>query len=654
MPLTMKILRFQSRIVYSHFFQFWLAIVVTTMVLLINTLSVAQTPTEVASIALKKLSIEDLMNVEVTSVSKRPEKLTEVPSAIQVISHEDIHRSGATTLPDALRLATNLQVAQLNSHAWIISARGFNGVFSNKLLVMIDGRTVYSPLFAGVFWDAQSILLEDVDRIEVISGPGGALWGVNAVNGVINIITKSPTDTKGLYASQAMGTFLNRHGSMRYGGNLGQKVSYRIFAQFNERDNTFENDSNDVATSDRWNYTQTGFALNWEASEKDGVAVQGNVYSGTERTKPSKSTFDGQNLLARWKHIFSEESELTFQAYYDRAWRQDIPSTISDELDTYDLELQHRFSFLKNHTVIWGFGYRLMKDKSQHSTDFVGFLPGNKTMPLFSAFIQDEIQVSNFKFILGSKVQHNVYSDFELLPNFRVAWTPQTFQTVWGAISRAVRAPSRIDVDYFLPTYQVGPGIPNVAGGPNFVSEKLISYELGYRVQPRSSLLVSVAAFYNEYDDVYTVEALSDGVTYQIQNGAHGNSKGLEFCGVYQISQKHKLRGGYTYFKKDLKNKTGHNFHPAQLADLGRDAQDQLFLQSINNLPGHFNIDLHMRYVSKIPGFIPDYFTFDTRVAWLFKQLELSVVGQNLWEKRHREYRAYLPRSVYVQMTCRF
>jgi iron complex outermembrane receptor protein len=616
---------------------------------------VAQEKSPVSTSELKKLSVEELMNVEVTSVSKRAERLTEVASAIQVISQEDIRRSAATSLPEALRLASNLQVAQLNSYAWIISARGFNGVFSNKLLVMVDGRTVYSPLFAGVFWDAQSVLLEDIERIEVISGPGGTLWGANAVNGVINIITKHAVATQNLYVSTAAGSIFRRHYAMRYGGTIGSKFSYRVFAQHNNRDNMFINDSTD--SPDKWYYSQAGFQVDWDISETDKLMVQSNFYLGTEKTFPAKSTFDGQNALGRWSHSFSDKTELVLQAYYDRSWRRDIPSTISDELDTYDLDLQHRFPVRTRHTILWGGGYRLMKDKSQHSTGFVGFVPEKRDMHLFSGFIQDEIEIvpDKIKLTLGTKLQHNVFSGFDVQPSVRAAWTPVKSQTLWGAVSRAVRAPSRIDVDYHLPTYEVPPGSLNVDGGPNFISEKVIAYELGYRVQPLSSMSFSLAAFYNEYDDIYTVEALPppDNFTFQIQNGAKGYSYGLELSGAYQIADVFRLRGGYTYFVKELENKPGHTFNPVQLADLGHDAQDQCSLQSIWNLPLNFQLDITARYISRLPDFMPDYFNFDTRLAWVYNKWELSLVGQNLFEERHREYSVQIPRSIYVKITCR-
>src|SRR5690606_3373454 len=300
---------------------------------------------------LKKMSLEELMGLEVTTVSKKSEKLTKAASAIQVITHEDIKRSGATNLPELLRLVTNLQVTQLNSYAHIISSRGFNAAFSNKLLVMIDGRTVYSPLFAGVFWDAQQVILEDIEQIEVVSGPGGTLWGANAVNGVINIITKNSKETQGLLASLSVGSYLRNSGTLRYGGKISPNLSYRIYAQHNTRDHTFLPDG--MEASDKWRISNGGFRMDWTPSPKNDITLQGNSYRGKQETPQNPSFWDGQNILGRWTHALSQNSGLMIQAYFDRTWRRDIPSTIDNELFTYDLEIQHNFALGKSHRILW-------------------------------------------------------------------------------------------------------------------------------------------------------------------------------------------------------------------------------------------------------------------------------------------------------------
>lgn len=613
----------------------------------------AYTQEEVLADTLKKLSLEELFNVEVTSVSRRQEKLSEVASAIQVITREDIRRSAATSIPEALRLATNLQTAQINSNAWIIGARGFNSAFPNKLLVMIDGRTVYSPLFAGVFWDALSVVLEDIERIEVISGPGGTLWGANAVNGVINIITKKASDSQGLYAAVAAGSYMRDHEVIRYGGKIGDNLSYRIYAQHHHRKNTYMPTNEDQDYTDDWYLAQTGFRLDWNASEKDNVMVQGNYYDGKQYTAVEPSYVDGQNILALWSHNFSETSELIVQAYFDRTWRRDTPSTFSDQLYTTDLDFQHGFSIGKRNRFLWGGGYRRMDNHILHATIFAGFLPPRRSMDLYSAFVQDEIELvpEALQFTIGTKLQHNFFSGFEIQPSARLAWTPNQHHTVWSAVSRAVRAPSRIDSDLFYPTFEVPPGTPHVAGGPDFVSEKVIAYELGYRFTPVGNFSVSVASFYNVYDDLYTVEAQEDGTTYQTENGARGTSYGLELSGTWQLLPRWRIRGGYTFFRKDLETKPGHTYN---VAALGYDAQDHGLIQSMLNLPWNLQFDFTTRYVGPLDDYQPDYFSADARLAWVTKNIEISLNGQNLWEEKHTEFIYVIPRSVYGKVVVRF
>ncbi|HET6568641.1 MAG TPA: TonB-dependent receptor plug domain-containing protein [Rhodothermales bacterium] len=600
---------------------------------------------------LKTMSIEELMNIEVTSVSKRPEKLSEAASAIQVITQEEIHRSGATNLAEALQLAPNLQVAQLNSYAWIISTRGFNALFSNKLLAMIDGRTIYTPLFAGVSWDVQNVLLDDIDRIEVVSGPGGSLWGANAVNGVINVVTKHSADTQGLYASAAVGSFLQDQAAVRYGGHVGEKLSYRIFAQRFDRNNTVVPGGED--NSDDWHLTQGGFRMDWLPSGADAVMLEGNLYGGSEETSPRPSAMNGGYVLGSWSRTFSPASAMQVQLYVDHTWRRDVPSTLTDELTTYDLDFQHRFPVGGRNNILWGAGYRLMDSDVRNSTEFVGFVPMSRTMHLFSGFVQDEIALvqDQLKLTVGTKLEHNVFSGFEVQPSTRLAWTPDGRQTIWSAVSRAIRAPSRIDVDYHIPAHPVEPGTPNVNGGPNFGSENVVAYEAGYRVQPTSLLALSLAVFYNRYDDLYSVEALPGTMTYEIQNGSEGETWGAELSGSYQPARWWRLHGGYVYLGKDLRSKPGHAF---DTSILGNDPQHQFLLQSMMDLPGNFQFDVVSHYggVRPVPH-IPGYFTLDARLAWQFKGLELSVVGRNLTKKRHLEYGALIPRNVYGKVTWR-
>lgn len=608
---------------------------------------------------IKKLSIEELITIEVTSVSKHPEKLSEVASAIQVITQEDIHRSGATSLPEALKLAPNLQVARYNSYAWIITARGFGNVFANKLLVLIDGRPVYSPLFAGVYWDAQSVLLEDVERIEVISGPGGTLWGSNAVNGVINIITKKAKDTPGLYLSAAAGNQLHNQFSARYGGKIGSSIDYRVYGQRSDLDPTLN--AGRQNNPDNWNTTQGGFRIGYDAGGPNKVTVQANFEGGKEYSKPGPSSFDEQNGMVQWSHTFSENADLQVLAYYDRTWRRDLPSTFNDQLETYDINFQQHFRIGSHNNLFFGGEYRLMKDNSQNTTTFVGFVPAIRNLQLYNAFLQDEIQLvpDVFKLTIGTKLLNDIYTGYELQPSARLTWMPAHQQTVWAAVSRAVRTPSRIDVDYRIPTYPVSPNTQNVGGGPNFVSEKLLAYELGYRVQPGQHVSLSLATFYNVYDDLYSVEVVPGTKTYLIQNGMEGNSQGVEFSGLYQAKRNWRLRGGYTFFHKFIKDKPGHSFDPTYG---GTDPKHQALVQSMFDLSKYFQLDMTARYVSGRPlsviagvPVVNAYSNLDVRLAWHPGKVEFSLIGQDILNPSHVEF-AYnrIPRSLYAKISYGF
>jgi iron complex outermembrane receptor protein len=384
----------------------------------------------------------------------------------------------------------------------------------------------------------------------------------------------------------------------------------------------------------------------------------GNFYTGAEKTRLAESEIDGQNILGRWTRTYSENSELIIQVYADRTWRKDVPSTISDRLNTFDFDLQHRFAAGKSNSILWGTGYRFMQNEMDHSTPFVGILPDKRDMGLFSWFLQDENVLirDRLRLTIGTKLQHNAFSGWELQPSARLAWTPDSRNTFWGAVSRAVRAPSRIDVDYYLPTYTVPPTSPSVAGGPNFISEKVIAYELGYRLTPKPGFSLSLATFYNYYDDLYSVEALPGTLTYQIQNGGRGSSWGAELSGDYRLTDQWKIRGGYTFFSKDLRNKPGHN---ADYSNLGIDPKHQFVIQSLLSLPGNLQLDLTGRYVDSLPATVsaprtPGYTGIDLRLAWEYKAFEISIVGRNLTKKRHPEItNTQIPRNFYIKATCR-
>ena len=601
---------------------------------------------------LKALSMEQLMALEVTSVSRTAERFAESASAVQVITGEEIRRSGATNLAEALRLATNLQVARLNAYAWIISARGFNSVFANKLLVMIDGRTVYTPLFGGVSWDVQNLLLEDVDRIEVVSGPGGTLWGANAVNGVINIITRSASRTRGVYATASVGTFRRDHAALRYGARIGENLSFRVYGQ------RFSWGETELAAggpaNDAWGLLQGGFRMDWEAPDGGSrLSIQGGLYGGSEETAPAESKMNGQNVLASWTRTFSPESDVRLQAYVDRTWRRDIPSTFTDRLSTADLDFQHRFPLARRHSLLWGAGYRLMGSEVRGSTDFVGFVPEERTLHLLSGFVQDHVRLveDRLELAVGTKIERNAYSGIGIQPSVRLAWMPHENNTVWVGVSRAIRAPSRIDVEYFIPTTPLPPDQQSVAGGPNFESEKLIAYEAGFRLQPDPAIALSVGVFVNRYDDLYSVDPLPETLTYQIQNESVGETWGLEFYSTMQPAGFWRIQGGYTWFGKDLRNRPGSVF-PTEL--LGNDPTHQFLAHSMMDLPANLQFDVVARYGGKRPEpFIADYFSLDARLAWLVRGFEVSVVGRNLLPDDHVEYGSLIPRSMYGRISWR-
>jgi iron complex outermembrane receptor protein len=615
-------------------------------------LAASSAPTPVA---LKKLTLRELMDVEVLSVSRVPSKLSRTAASIQVITRDDIHRSGATTLAEALRLAPNLQIAQANSHDWAITARGFNGAsvatgsIANKLLVMIDGRSVYTPLFGGVFWDAQHVPLDDIDRIEVVSGPGGTLWGANAVNGVINIITRSAEETQGGMVTLAAGSFLDKLGTVRYGGTIGRDFTYRVYGQFFDAGSTTR--ANGADAHDDWNLTQGGVRTDYRKSEADRVTVQGDFYQGDQGI-PSTAFIDGQNLMARWTHVTSPQSDWLLQLYFDRTRRRFPQTTFREELLTADLDFQHRFAAGARNSVLWGAGYRHMWDETRDGGSF-SFRPPKKTMRLFSAFVQDELTTADatLKLTIGAKLEHNGFSGLETQPSARLAWTPPGRQMVWAAASRAVRSPSRLDTDI-----RTGP----TRGNADFAAENVIAYELGYRVTPAESLSLSVAAFHNSYSDIRSINQSSvPPGGFRFANDQEATTSGIELAGAYQPTAWWRLRGGFTHLEEDFRSVSPQvlSFSAAFEA---QDPQSQMMLQSVMDLPRGVQLDVVARHVAELPATllgptIPAYTTADVRVAWSIASWELSAIAQNL-AGDHPEFNSpvlwyEIPRSIQGRLT---
>lgn len=603
-----------------------------------------------SNILLKKMSLEELMNIEVTSVSMRPEKLTEVASAIQVITSEDIRRSSALRLPEALRLASNLQMAQVNSHDWSITARGMSGlptaggILSNKLLVTMDGRSLYSPLFGGVYWDVQNMLLFNVDRIEVVSGPGGTLWGANAVNGIINIVSKSARETQGVYVSTTGGSYLQDRIEMQYGGRIGSKLFYRVYRQRFDQDKTSPTD-----TVNQWNAKQGGFRMDYYPSQKGTYTLQGDFYNGWEKKGSKYATTNGQNILGRYTYAFSDSSDLKIRVYFDRTDRKTpkARTPFNYELNTYDIDIQHRFSIGNRLSILWGGGYRLMQDL----TNSAALSPRNRTMTLFTGFVQEETAIipNKLKLTIGSKFQHNVFTGVEIQPSARLAIMPNANHTIWTAVSRAVRTPSRFDSDIITAT---GVKLTPV----QFKSEKVIAYELGYRVKPMDILSLSIATFYNQYTDLRSLNTSTNpGTPTIIANDQTAASWGIELSGLCQVLDWWRLRAGYSTFKKKTSS-TNSTVLPLSANFEGVDPEYQFTFQSMMNLPKNFSLDLSGRYVSirkSLPPTptSPAYFTFDARLAYQFKHFEISIVGQNLIHTEHNEIGVYtIPRSVYGKL----
>jgi iron complex outermembrane receptor protein len=606
--------------------------------------SAAAATLQQASVSLADMSLEELSNLEITSVSKRAERLSDAPASIFVITAEDIRRSGAISLPEALRLAPNLQVAQVNASAYAISARGFNNAIGNKLLVLIDGRAVYTPLYSGVNWDAQNVMLEDVERIEVISGPGATLWGANAVNGVINVITRTAQNTQGSLVAVGNGK-RSSDGAVRYGGKISDDGYYRVYGMTFSRENTER--TNGTRVADSWSNSQTGFRADWGGGIQ-GFTLQGDAYRGNEEPLPSLAggeTIAGVNLLARWNRQLDDGSTFQLQAYYDYTERESS-ITFDDETHTIDIELQHSLTLAGRHRVVWGGGYRYANDKTtSHFNPLavsLGFalVPAQRTLEWSNLFVQDEIALSpSVNLTLGAKAETNVYTNLEFLPSARIAWKPNSEQLVWSALSRAVRAPARVDSDFrFYLT--VPPGVPAITiikGGPHFQSEVADVFEIGYRAQPTRAVSYSITAFYSEYDKLRSGQP----PPAFIQNMMEGTTYGVEAWGSYQATSAWRLSAGLTTMHEEFKIKPG-STDPDGATDAANDPANTWMLRSTYNLTSQHDVDVTLRHVSPLPNPpVPHYTAVDARFAWRPQtNMELSLTLQNLFAPPHIEFGA--------------
>jgi iron complex outermembrane receptor protein len=630
---------------------------------------------------LTEMSLEALMDIDVTSVSKKSQKLANAAAAVFVITQEDIRRSGVTTIADALRLAPGVQVARLDSNKWAVSIRGFNGRYANKLLVLMDGRSLYTPFFSGVYWEVQDTPLEDIERIEVIRGPGAALWGANAVNGVINITTKQADSTLGGLVSAGGGTRERGFGTARYGLSLGDATDVRLYAKYNNRDNGVDAVGN--ATHDAWNITRGGLRLDSHPTGADQFTLQGDYYDGKldetynlflppafipPTVVDATSGVSGGNIISRWQRTMSEKSSLSLQVYFDHYERQMAIS--AEKRNSFDLEFQHRFALGSFQDVIWGIGYRYSQDEFDDNFT-ASFTPPSRDEHLYSAFLHDEIMLvpERLALILGSRFERKDYTGFEVQPNGRLLWTPTPRQTVWAAVSRAVRTPSRaeqtiryrqgaalVDTGLQPPAPQQIPVVATITGSRDFKSEEVLAYELGYRSEPHPRVSFDIAAFYNVYQHLRT---LSTGplippsasqpfatLPALTSNDMHAHAVGVELSSTWKPYDWWRLQATYSYLNiaAHLDSADPSIFNVTERGNASGDSPHHQFsVRSGFDMGRQVTLDLWLRGVDRLTFVdltsIPGYITLDTRLAWKpLTNLEIALVGQNLLHEHNQEF----------------
>ncbi len=625
------------------------------------------------------LSIEELGQLRVTTVSRRTEPLNRTAASVYVITAEDIRRSGVRSIPEALRLAPGVEVARNSSNEYTISIRGFSSDLSNKLLVLIDGRSVYSPLYAGVFWDVQDTLLADIERIEVVSGPGGTIWGANAVNGVINIITQSASDTLGAYAEVGGGGEERDFGAVRYGFKLGAHSYARAYAKHFERDDS-EAASGEPA-HDNWDMTRGGFAYEWDTGGDD-VNVRADVYTGSESVLtrgdftlgtlpqldlPGTVLVAGRSVTANWRHRLAADADWRVQLWYDNTHRQ-IPGSFDEGRDTFNLAFLHDLRDAGPHDLIWGAELRSTSDELGNSL-FSTFIPASRSDQTLSAFIQDRITLKPDRLYLtvGAKLEHNDYTGFEDEPNVRVNWQPSRRQTVWGAISRAVRVPARLNTDLrlYAPVDVPGLGVPlyiNVNGNPDFDSEDLVAYEAGYRLQATQDLTLDVAVFDNFYHDLQTTQGFPPEVVpgppaYILipamqTNDMKGETYGGTVAVNWQAAEHWRLQLQYAHLQMDLELENGSTDSGA-LGVAGHSPKNQAAVRSYLELPHSVTLYTSVRYVAELPTIaVPSYVAVDWSVGWRPNaKTNLSLTIENANDARHLEFGDghYIERSAFLK-----
>ncbi len=621
---------------------------------------------------LTAISLEELAQTKVTSVSKTEAPRFRTPAAVHVLTAEDIERSGATSIPEALRGVPGIHVARINSNQWAVGIRGFTSRLARSQLALMDGRSLYTPLFAGTYWETQDTFLEDVERIEIVRGPGGTLWGANAVNGIVNILTKDARDTQGWLASGGAGNEERGFLRVRYGGKAGEDGHYRVYGKYFSRDAQFHPDGD---TFDDWHLAQGGFRSDWTVGG-DRLTVQGDLYRRKvgervnltfyeppyTRRLEADGELSGGNLTTHWDHAFSA-SKLSVLAYYDRTRR--VEPSFREVRDTFDVDLQHQVGFGGRHELVWGLGYRLSSGRSG-GIETVRFVPPSRTDHIVSAFAQDEIDVvkDRLHLSLGTKLERNQYKGFEVQPSGRVVWMPRPRQAVWAAVTRAVRTPSRVERDLVADT-SVSPTSPTFArilGDEGFTAERVVAYEAGYRIQPADRLTLELALFHNSYGDLLSIENgqpfVENGrllLPLRIQNLLRGRTSGLELESRGQLSARWVVHASYAYLNMNLEAKPGSTDRSSVSAERAS-PRHRVRLQSSWSLPRDVDVDVSFRWVDKLalPAQRIDAFSgLDARVAWrVVPRLQLAVVGQNLLQAHHAEFASTPPpieieRSIY-------
>ena len=646
-------------------------------------------PLSLAPVAdLTDLTLEDLMNVEVTSVSRHAQRLSDAPAAVYVITADDIRRSGISELPELLRLSPGLQVTRLDASHWAISARGFNDLYSNKLLVLMDGRTMYNPVFSGVFWESVDYVLPDLQQIEVIRGPGATLWGANAVNGVISITTKDARDTQGWLLQGGYGTHV-RDASVRYGGKIDDDTFYRVYMK-GRGSAPFETPAGGPEAFDEYETYRGGFRVDRHASPDDVLTLQADVYDGlNDQTlsvphgapptfrhfQQDQTHTGGGHVLARWTHKVSSDSDLTAQLYYDQLQHEDALGDYRQ--NTFDIDVQHRFPIGDRHQVTWGLGYRRLWNRVTGGPNAFHTVHDTVEEDLYSAFVQDDITLvpRRLHLVLGSKFEHNERTGFEVQPSARAVWTPDDHQTVWAAVSRAVRTPSYAeDEGRFVYTRGMTPeGLPlriDINGARNAGSEQVVAYELGYRVRPTERLTVDAAGFVNVYDDLRTFEQGTPGfngtevvLPLTPGNNLEGHSVGVEVAAQWRVRSDWRVTASYTWLDVELHTQDGSTDTTADERAQDSSPEHRFQVRSYYDLTRNLELNASVFYVDHVAlGDIPSYVRADLGLVWRPRDgVEAGVWLLNLLDDQHPELgnsatniSTEIPRTLYGQLTLRF